>query len=138
MVSSLNGMSVLTRLYCRALLPLIHRRDLLSLIHENLANAHAATLEALSNAEVDNLRVTKRNQELVRELLDLTRQESSWREEITDATLKAQIEEVEADRKKSRAKWDVIKGVVSAVIVGSGVDWARDDTLRKLVLDESD
>ncbi|KAL1968318.1 hypothetical protein VTN77DRAFT_1847 [Rasamsonia byssochlamydoides] len=122
----------------RALLSLIHRRDLLSLIHENLENAQAATLEALSNAEVDNLRVTKRNQELVRTLLDLTRQESSWRNQVTDARLKAQMEEVEADRKKKRAKRDVIKGVVSAVIVGSGIDWARNDTLRELVLDESD
>jgi PHD/YefM family antitoxin component YafN of YafNO toxin-antitoxin module len=92
----------------------------------------------LSNAEVDHLRVTKRNQELVRVLLDLTRQESSWREEVTDLTLKAQMEEVEAEHKKNRAKRDVIKGVISAVIVGSGIDWARDDTLRDLVLDESD
>ncbi|KAL2014189.1 hypothetical protein VTN00DRAFT_1714 [Thermoascus crustaceus] len=122
----------------RALVPLINRRDLLSLIHENLATAHASTLEALSNVEVENMRITKRNQELVHTLLELTSHDSRWKEEIEDADLKAQLEELEADNKKRRAKWETIKGIASSAVVGSGVDWARDDKLRELVLDESD
>jgi Centromere protein H (CENP-H) len=121
----------------RALLPLINRRDLLALIHENLATAHAATLAALSTTEVENRRVTQTNQDLARTLLGLTRQNSSWKDEVTDAELKAQLRELEADRRRSQAKWDTIKGIVSAAIVSSGVDWARDDRLRELVLDES-
>jgi hypothetical protein len=31
-----------------------------------------------------------------------------------------------------------MKNIASAVIAGSGVDWARDDQLRALVLDELD
>lgn len=122
----------------RALVPLINRRDLLSLIQENLATAHAATLEALSNAEVENMRVNKKNQELARTLLDLTSHDSRWKERIEDEGLKAQLEELEAEHKKRRARWETIKSIASAAVVGSGVDWARDDRLRELVLDESD
>ncbi|KAJ9271794.1 hypothetical protein DTO212C5_2219 [Paecilomyces variotii] len=122
----------------RALLPLIHRRDVLALVHENLAAAHTEILEALSNAEVDNRQITEKNQRLFRTLLELTDQESSWKEEITDPKLRAQLQELEAGHKKSRARWETIKGIASAVVVASGVDWARDDALRELVLDESD
>jgi hypothetical protein len=31
-----------------------------------------------------------------------------------------------------------MKSIASAMVVGSGLDWADDDTLRALVLDESD
>jgi hypothetical protein len=119
-------------------LPLIHRRDLLSLVHENLATAQASALESLSNTEVDNLRVMQRNQVLVRTLLDLTTQESSWRDQISDASVKTQMEEMARGYRKTRAQWDNMKGVISAVIVGSGIDWARDDKLRDLVLDDLD
>ncbi|KAL2000365.1 hypothetical protein VTN02DRAFT_3215 [Thermoascus thermophilus] len=123
----------------RALVPLIHRRDLLSLIHENLATAHAATLEALSDAEVENTHLTQRNRELVRTLLELTRHDDArWREEIEDADLRAQLAALEADYGKRRARWETLKGIASAAVVGSGVDWARDDRLRELVLDESE
>lgn len=122
----------------RALVPLINRRDLLSLIQENLATAHAATLEALSNVEVENMRINKKNQELARTLLDLTSHDSRWKERIEDEGLKAQLEELEAEHKKRRARWETIKSIASAAVVGSGVDWARDDRLRELVLDESD
>lgn len=83
------------------------------------------------------MRITKRNQELVRTLLELTSHDSRWKEEIEDADLKAQLEELEADNKKRRARWETIKGIASAAVVSSGVDWARDDKLRELVLDES-
>ncbi|KAL1991334.1 hypothetical protein VTN49DRAFT_5326 [Thermomyces lanuginosus] len=120
----------------RALLPLIHRRDVLSMVHENLANAQASILAALSDAEVETMQATQTNQELVSQLLHLTSQQSSWRDEVDDDSLRSQIEEVEKEGKKARAQRDRIKEVVSAVIVGSGVDWARDERLRQLVLDE--
>ncbi|KAH8692630.1 centromere protein H (CENP-H)-domain-containing protein [Talaromyces proteolyticus] len=122
----------------RALLPLINRRDLLSLIYENLSNAQAAILETRSNAEVDNIRATKLNQELARQLLGLTAKGESWRDDVKDNTLQSQIEETEQQHKKARSQWDIMKNIVSAVIVSSGVDWARDDRLRELVLDELD
>jgi hypothetical protein len=121
----------------RKLLPLINRRDVLALVYENLATMCATTLEALSNAEVENRQVTKTNQELTHTMLDLTKEDQSWRDAISDTSLKDQLQEIEADRQRSKAKWDTIKAIVSATIVNSGVDWARDDQLRELVLDES-
>lgn len=115
---------------------MIHRRDVLSMVHENLANAQASILAALSDAEVETMQATQTNQELVSQLLHLTSQQSSWRDEVDDDSLRSQIEEVEKEGKKARAQRDRIKEVVSAVIVGSGVDWARDERLRQLVLDE--
>lgn len=129
----------MTRLYSdRALLPLINRRDVLSLVQENLANTRAGTLEALSNAEVENIRMVEKNRTLASQLLELTAQEESWRDRVDDEVLKAQIEEVENEYKKTRAQRDTLKNVISAMVVGSGVDWARDEKLRDLVLDELD
>jgi hypothetical protein len=122
----------------RALFPLINRRDVLSLAHENLASAHASTIDALSNVEVENIRTTKKNQELVRTLLELTSHEKSWKEEVTDPNLKSQLQTLEEERKAARAKKETIKSVVSAAIVASGVDWARDEALRELVVEDDD
>ncbi|GIJ87773.1 hypothetical protein Asppvi_006686 [Aspergillus pseudoviridinutans] len=122
----------------RALLPLVNRRDVLSLTHENLMNAHNATLRELSNVEVQNLQLHQKNQELVRQLLESTKDDASWREALDDDDLKAQLEQLEADRKKSKSRWEVMKSIASAIVVGSGVNWAEDDELTALVIDESD
>lgn len=122
----------------RALLPLVNRRDVLSLVYENLANTRTATVEALSNAEVENLRLMEQNKELASELFELTAQETSWRDRVDDEAVIAQMEDIEQEYKKTRAQRDTIKSVISALVVGSGVDWARDDRLRNLVLDELD
>ncbi|KAJ6115841.1 hypothetical protein N7523_006258 [Penicillium sp. IBT 18751x] len=122
----------------RALLRLVNRRDVLALAHENLASAHDLITKQLSDFEVENLQINKENQELVRELLELTRQDDSWRERLQDATLASQLDEVEADLKKRKAHWEVMKSVASAMVVGSGLNWAEDEKLQALVLDESD
>ncbi|EHA23061.1 hypothetical protein ASPNIDRAFT_52303 [Aspergillus niger ATCC 1015] len=122
----------------RALLRLINRRDMLSLAHENLNTAHNATLRRLSSLEVENSQIHQQNQELVRELLALTVDDESWRENLEDAELKAQLDQLDADRRKSKAKWETMKNIASGMVVGSGVNWAEDERLTALVLDESD
>ncbi|KAJ5132800.1 hypothetical protein N7448_006958 [Penicillium atrosanguineum] len=122
----------------RALLRLVNRRDVLALAHENLASAHDSISRQLSDFEVENLQINKENQELVRELLELTRQDDSWRERLQDATLASQLDELEAELKKRKAQWEIMKSVASAMVVGSGLNWAVDEKLQALVLDESD
>ncbi|PYH90862.1 hypothetical protein BO71DRAFT_452462 [Aspergillus ellipticus CBS 707.79] len=122
----------------RALLRLVNRRDVLSLVHENLNSVQSATLQKLSNLEVENSQIHRKNQELVRELLALTEDDESWKEELEDPELKAQLEQLEADHQKSKAKWETMKNVASAMVVGSGVNWAEDEKLTALVLDDSD
>lgn len=116
----------------------MNRRDILSLVYENLANAQASTLAALSEAEVNHIQATKRNQELASQLLELAAQESSWRDALVDQRLQSQIAEAEKQHKAARGKWDTMKNIASALVAGSGVDWARDEQLRALVLDEVD
>ena len=101
-------------------------------------NAHNATLRELSNLEVQNLELHQRNKELARQLLESAKDDDSWREALDDDDLKAQLEQLEADRKKSKSRWEVMKSVASAIVVGSGVNLAEDDELTALVIDESD
>ncbi|OJJ00220.1 hypothetical protein ASPVEDRAFT_39651 [Aspergillus versicolor CBS 583.65] len=121
----------------RALLRLINRRDILSLAQENLTEAQVAALKKLSTVEVENLQLHEKNQELARELLELTKDDDSWREQLDDPELKQQLAELETDYKKSKARWETMKNVASAIIVSSGVNWAEDEDLTALVLDES-
>lgn len=127
------------RLKCdRTLFGLVNRRDVLSLALENLITARQSTLEELSELELGNLRINQKNQKLVQELLQLTSSDLSWQDEVKEAGLKDQLERLEADERKIRANWDVMKSIASAIVVGSGVDWAGDEVLRALVLNEED
>jgi predicted nucleic acid-binding Zn-ribbon protein len=103
---------------------------------ENFTEAQASTLKKLSSLEVENLQLHRQNQELARELLELTEDDESWREQLDDPELKQQLEQLEAEHKQSKAKWETMKSVASAIIVGSGVDWAEDEDLTALVLDD--
>ena len=42
---------------------------------------------------------------------------------------------LEAEVKTSRQRWKLIKGTASAIVVGSGVDWSREQALCDIVLD---
>ena len=128
---------MLTTAY-RALLRLINRRDVLSLAHENIHTAHNATVRRLSNLEVENRQIHEKNRELVRQLLDLTGPDGSWKDQLEDQDLIAQMNALDADQQKSQARWDSMKNIASAVVVGSGVNWADDEKLSALVLDEAD
>lgn len=111
---------------------------MLSFAHENLTAAHDLARKTLSDVELENLQINQKNQDLVRQLLGLTGEDNSWRNELEDAGLKAELTEQEADHKKRKAKWDTMKNIASAVVVGSGVNWAENETLSDLVLDEMD
>lgn len=111
---------------------------MLSLAHENLHTAHTATAQQLSTLEVENRQIHEKNRQLVRQLLDLTEPEGSWRDQLEDAELTGQLDALEREQSKSQAQWKVMKSIVSAVVVGSGVNWADDERLSGLVLDEAD
>jgi hypothetical protein len=86
---------------------------------------------------VENIRAVQGNQKLVRTLLELTSAQKSRKEDITDAKLRSQFEMLEAENRTKKANWVTIKRVVSAAIVASGIDWASDEKLQELVIDES-
>ncbi|KAA8567368.1 hypothetical protein EYC84_010393 [Monilinia fructicola] len=99
------------------LLPLIEKRDIFS---ENLAQ--------ISN------KLQSSREELMRE----SKTSSQGKESIQDSEVRAQLDELERDMKKSRQRWRIMKNTTSAVIVGSGIDWARDPELLEIVLDDDE
>lgn len=111
---------------------------MLSLIYENLARSHSACLESLSDAEIKNMKMNDENRDLVRTLFELTKpHEKTGKDLITDPEIRGKVESAEAENRQKRADWVTMKRIVSAAIVASGVDWAGDERLRELVVDES-
>ncbi|EFQ99629.1 hypothetical protein MGYG_02642 [Nannizzia gypsea CBS 118893] len=122
----------------KALLQLINKRDILSLAYENILTTHTTCIRELSNAEVSNIQSIKQNQELVQSLLKLTRNEKSADEEIPDQELKEELNSLISENKQKKAQWTRMKRIVSASIAASGVDWASDEKLERLVLDDDE
>lgn len=121
----------------RALLPLVDRRDVLSLAYENLARLNASCLENQSNAEVKNIQAISENRDLVQVLLELTSKSNDIeKQDIEDPKLKEELRALEQENKTKRAEYTTLKKVLSAAIVGSGLDWASDEKLLDLVLDD--
>jgi len=52
--------------------------------------------------------------------------------------MRAKVEELDVASKQSKQRWRIMKNTASAVVVGSGVDWARDPKLLEIVLDDDD
>ena len=59
-------------------------------------------------------------------------------DDLGDPGLRQQVESAEKDVKDSRKRAKTLKGIISAMIVGSGINWAADEELRDLVLDDED
>lgn len=95
-------------------------------------------LKQLRDTEVENIQINQENQELVRQLLELTKEDDTWRDRLQDADLASELDGLEADLKTRKRKWEVLKNIASAMVVGSGLNWADDEKLCALVLDESD
>ena len=121
----------------RALNPLLCRRDVLSIAQTNLSMSLKSTLDDLATEASENIQLSQENQDQTAVLLNLTDRLQVQRiEDIADPELRTQLQTLREDTKTSRGRWRVMKSVVGAVIAGSGVDWAHDDDLRDLVLDD--
>ena len=87
----------------------------------------------------EGIRTQAQNREKAATLLDLARKTQFERSNaIQESSLSDQVDRLRADTKIARTRWRIMKNVVAAVIVGSGVNWAADDNLRDIVLDEED
>ena len=109
------------------------------MLHGSLAAKLASTTQALSNAERGNIAANKKNSELSQTLLALAEEaKPQSMEDIENPKLRDQVEMVEREVKDLRRKTKILKGLVSGTIVGSGIDWAADDALCELVMDDED
>ncbi|CAF9927290.1 MAG: hypothetical protein ALECFALPRED_003679 [Alectoria fallacina] len=123
----------------RALHPLVDRRDTLEISHTNLSSTLQMLSKEAAMLSADNIRAMEKNRALTTTLVALAKKVQAQRDEATkDPRFSAQLDGLRNDAGTVRQRWRIMKSVVAAVIAGSGVDWAQDDTLRDLVLDEED
>lgn len=102
----------------------------------NLSARLHSTSQALTIIEAQNIEAMEKNRELTATLVELTHKMSERRvSAVNESNLGTQLEILRDDVRTARKRWKIMKSVVAAVIVGSGVDWARIDDLRQVVID---
>ncbi|CAI6340462.1 unnamed protein product [Periconia digitata] len=123
----------------KRILPLIHEGDTLSMAHGSFSAELTSMTQALSEAEQRNTVTNERNRELSQTLLGLAEElKVQPTEDIEDPRLRDQVKTVEMGLKESRRRMRTLKGVLSAMIVGSGINWTADEVLRELVMDDEE
>ncbi|KAF7868645.1 hypothetical protein EAF04_005176 [Stromatinia cepivora] len=119
------------------LLPLIGKRDALSENLAQISNNLQSSREELMKESNENIITGRKNIELATKMMALAEEANSQgKENIQDPEVRAQLDELEGAMKNSRQRWRIMKNTASAVVVGSGVDWARDPKLLEIVLDD--
>lgn len=132
------GTSVYSGFY-RDLLPVLTERDSTSITLAQQSTALRQITEEVIVVESQSLRLSRQNVDLAAQVLALAEQTNQQKNAaIRDQEQAEEITELEKDVKSARQRWRVMKATASAIIAGSGVDWAADDQLRSIVLDEDD
>ncbi|KAI1128261.1 centromere protein H (CENP-H)-domain-containing protein [Nemania abortiva] len=124
----------------RDLLPLLTDRDAATSTLAPQNNEYHSLLSDLTDVEIRSLQLGRENVALAERLLDLAKETDQGRAEFlsSDSEYAAEIARLDAEVKDSRRRWRVVKGTASAIIAGSGVNWARDVELRDIVLDPAE
>lgn len=118
---------------------MIDRRDVLSIAHTNVSTELDSISKSTTSAEAKNMRAQREHRETATTLLNLANHTKNQRNgAIHGSGSSKQLERLQADTKIAHTRWRIMKSVVAAIVVGSGVDWAANDGLRDLVLDEED
>ncbi|PBP24699.1 hypothetical protein BUE80_DR004493 [Diplocarpon rosae] len=118
------------------LLPLVQKRDQLSITLTALSTQVRTARNELTNLEAENIKIARTNAALATKMLALIEDAHTPRtEEIEDSRLRSQLGDLQSQMKLSRRRWRIMKGTASATIAGSGIDWARDPELLDIVLD---
>lgn len=123
----------------RRIFPMIVENDTVSMIHGSVSSKLVSTQRAISTAAQANIIASRRNRELSATMLALAEEmKAQTAKDIEDPRLREKVSAVEKDLKDSRRKAKTLKGVLSAMIVGSGINWAADETLTELVMDDEE
>lgn len=121
----------------RDLFPCVEQRDMAAAKSAKQSLHLHEAANKMIKLEVENRGISQQNTLLATDVLQLAADNQGRRrvEDVDDMGLKKEMAEAESELVTSRQRWKVIKGVTSAVVAGSGVDWARDKRLRDMVLD---
>jgi len=124
---------------CRRILPLIAESDAVSMVHGSLTSKLVSTRRTMSTAGQANMVAGRKNRELAAEMLALAEDmKAQSAKDIEDPRLRDQVSVVERELRESRRRTKTLKGVLSAMVVGSGINWAADEGLTELVMDDED
>jgi hypothetical protein len=123
----------------RRLLPMLHRRDVLSLIQSTLDSRMTTISASLAESQRENIATNQDNQRLAQILLALTEEmKAQDDQDVQDPKLRTRLQKLEAEVQRSRRDWRTIKSILSATIANSGIEWSKDVGLRELVMDDED
>jgi hypothetical protein len=92
----------------------------------------------LTAAEAENVVVTRDNVTRAEALFKLVEEAGNRAEDVQDHKLRTRIEALQRENTVGRSRWRTMKSLMGAVIVGSGIDWARDEQLRELVANDEE
>ncbi|EMD60958.1 hypothetical protein COCSADRAFT_39666 [Bipolaris sorokiniana ND90Pr] len=128
-----------TRFAEKRLLPLVTENDTIAMTHGAQTAKLASTTRALSAAEQGNMVANQKNRELAQTMLALAEEMKAQSvQDIEDTQLRSQVDAVEKQLAESRRRVKTLKGVLSGMIVGSGINWAADEGLTELVMDDEE
>ncbi|KAL5614871.1 hypothetical protein BROUX41_004952 [Berkeleyomyces rouxiae] len=123
----------------RDLTPHLMDRDSSSFAASKNAMELQAVLEKTTTVQAKALKEWNKNAELASDVQELAHEVTRQKEEPLNTTENDdELDQLKADVKSSRYKWMVMKGTASAVVTGSGVDWAHDPALLEVVLEPED
>lgn len=93
----------------------------------------------MTATERENINSMRHNQELTSTLLGLTSQLATPDvDSIGNSELRSQLKGLQEETKEAKRRWRIMKSLIATVIAGSGVDWAHNEDLRELVLDDEE
>ena len=122
----------------RDILPYARERDSVSTALAQQSNELQNVWDDLTDIQGKAVVVSRANVSMTSELLDLTGLAKGRKfDTLGGIVMEDELKQAGQEARKSRQRWKVIKGTVSAVIVGSGIDWAHDPELVDIVLDPS-
>lgn len=123
----------------RDLLPYIQQREIAAVEAAMHSSNSQQARGRLAELEVETRQISHQNVDLAAEVLRLA--EKTHQNEtatVDNERLKRETVSLEHELKTSRQRWKVMKGTASAIVAGSGIDWARNERLRDMVLDSAD
>jgi len=81
----------------------------------------------------DLINVTNKNVELAGRLKQLTAAN-----EFAESINTPRVSDKKAEMARERRRCETLKGVVQGIIIGSGINWAEDERLMRLVMECGD
>lgn len=118
---------------------MLAERDTVNMVHNTLSTKFVSLQRDISSAERGNIVANSQNRELSVTMLALAEDmKAQSTRDIQDPRLREQVTSVETELKESRRRMKTLKGILSAMIVSSGINWAADEDLVELVMDDED